>query len=124
MTINSTRKFGIRLDNNIANEYVAMAEARGISPSTLMRELLTNNLHLSLFKFEIYKLEKILDEHSKTIVEATDKISVTEQMQRDMARMYLMMLWLIRNQGSTRENLEDLQQRAEVYYQKNYKKDN
>ncbi|WP_180105280.1 hypothetical protein [Acinetobacter sp. YH12108] len=124
MTITSTRKFGIRLDNNIANEYVAMAEARGISPSTLLRELLTSNLHLALFKFEIYKLEKRLDEHSKMVMDTTNKIVATEQIQRDMARMYLMMLWLLRSQGSTRENLEDLQQRAEVYYQKYYKKNN
>lgn len=75
-----------------------------------------------MFKFEIHKLEKRLDEHSKMVMDTTNKIVATEQMQRDMARMYLMMLWLLRSQGSTRENLEDLQQRAEVYYQKYYKK--
>ncbi len=118
----STKQFGIRLDNAIADEYIAMAEAKGVSPTTLLRELLTQNVHLALFKMEIYKLEMSLSEHTKHINEATKKFASTEQMQRDIAQIFYLVLWLIREQGCSREALDDLKQRAKIHYENNYKK--
>lgn len=71
---------------------------------------------------EIYKLEMSLSEHTKNINDATKKFSSTEQMQKDIAHMYLMILWLTSRQCPI-ENWKEIKERANNHYQNTYRPD-
>jgi len=122
--MNSTRTVAVRLDNQVAQEYERLAQLKGDKLGTYLRELLTNNLHMTSIERQVSRIETLVGDFEKEINLSLDKFTETNYLNskffEDFAHMYMFHIGTFMHMKIGHEEIRSMQRRGNAYAEAHY----
>lgn len=122
--MNSTRTVAVRLDNQVAQEYERLAQLKGDKLGTYLRDLLTNNLHMTSIERQASRIETLVNDFEHEINRSLDKFTqknfLNEKFFEDFGQMYMFHIGTLMNLKVERDHVRDMQTRGNNYAQTHY----